>query len=272
MVADSEPESSCNKINEIISSSACVTPENFPCGSGQSEIDVTIFIACFNEEENIIATIGEVVSAMVELSLTWEIIIIDDASTDNSVSCVQNYINNNYNLAVKLIVRKVNQGLARNFLDAAVLGRGRYYKLVCGDNVESREHMVLLMNHLGKADILIPNAKILGRKLSRRMLSSLFTGLVNLISGYNIKYYNGCSVHLRQNVVLWHKNVSGFDFQAKLILVLLGQGKTYLEIPVIHHERSFGRSHAVTLKNILSAARFFVDLAFYRLCRAFHSS
>jgi glycosyltransferase involved in cell wall biosynthesis len=265
-------QSNGNKINEIVSSSALVTPETIRRNVGQSEINLTIFIACYNEEENIIATLGEVISALIGLSLTWEIIVIDDASTDKSVSLIKRYMCGHPDYPIILVVREENQGLAQNYIEAAFLGRGKYYRLVHGDNVENSAQIASILGHIGEAEIVIPyHAQIVGRTLFRIWLSRLFTLLVNLLSGFKIKYYNGCSVLFRHDVMRWHVNCTGFDFQANLIVRLLRQGRTYVEIPVVGGEREFGQSKALTLKNFFSAARFFVDLAFNWVWRVFHS-
>jgi hypothetical protein len=69
----------------------------------------------------------------------------------------------------------------------------------------------------------------------------------------------------------WHVNSTGFDFQANLVVRLLQMGRTYMEIPVVGGDRKFGQSKALTLKNFISAARFFADLAGYRVWKMFHS-
>ena len=46
---------------------------------------LSLVLACYNEEENIIATFEAIESAMAQSGLSWEIIVIDDASTDKSV-------------------------------------------------------------------------------------------------------------------------------------------------------------------------------------------
>ena len=48
------------------------------------EKDITIFVPCYNEEGNIIDTFNTIISALVETKLSWEIIVIDDASVDKS--------------------------------------------------------------------------------------------------------------------------------------------------------------------------------------------
>jgi len=235
------------------------------------DLDITLFVACYNEEENIQDTLDAVSAAMSGLGYSWEVIVIDDASTDNSVNLLKQYISRFPEYPATLVVREKNQGLAQNFIEAAFLGRGKYFRLINGDNVESSTQIANILSHIGEADILIPyHAEVTGRTVFRRYLSKSFTLIVNLLSGYRIRYYNACSVHLRHDVMRWHVNCTGFDFQANLITRLLDQGRDYVEIPALGTERAFGNSKALTLKNFLSAARFFTDLAFRRTWKWFH--
>ena len=246
------------------------TPAATVNAPGHSELDVTLFVACYNEEENILASLEQVVVAMSLVELSWEMIVVDDASIDNSAHLVKEYMAQHPDYPVILVEREENQGLAQNFIEAAFLGRGKYYRIINGDNVESGAQMASILRHIGEADMLIPyHAEIRGRTLFRIMLSRLFTFVVNLLSGNRLKYYNGCSVHFRYDVMRWHVNCSGFDFQANLITRLLRQGRTYVEIPVVGGERAFGHSKALTLKNFFSATRFFADLGFHRVWRFF---
>ena len=49
-----------------------------------------------------------------------------------------------------------------------------------------------------------------GKSFYCRRLSAAYAGLVNLISGFRLHYYNGPAVHLRYNVMRWHPNTRGF--------------------------------------------------------------
>lgn len=237
----------------------------------RAERDITIFVACYNEERDIIDTLVEISSAMNELAWTWEIIVIDDASTDGSVAKVRRYMDDHADQPLILVVLKENRGLAQNFVEAAFLGSGTYYKLVSGDNPESREQLVSVLRHCGEADMIILDVCVPNRSLYRRVLSRTFTLLVNLISGHRIRYYNGACVHHRSNVLRWHTNNRGFDFQAELIMNLLDQGMDYVEVPSVHRDRSSGYSKALTLKNLVSSFRFFIDLVIRRVERTFGS-
>jgi glycosyltransferase involved in cell wall biosynthesis len=247
------------------------TPAALPRLPDSSELDLTLFVPCYNEEENIVGTLEEIARAMVELDFSWEVIVIDDASQDGTVPLVLAYMEQHQEMPLTLVVREENEGVAHNYIEGAFLGRGRYYKLVNGDNVETGSQLVALLRHIGEAEILIPYHQnvITTRTLYRRFLSRLFTLLVNLVGGFRLRYYNGCGVNLRYNIMRWNTTYHGFGFQADLITKLLAQGKSYREIPVIGMERQTGTSKAMTLKNFFSVLHFFIDLAILRIGRVF---
>jgi glycosyltransferase involved in cell wall biosynthesis len=225
-------------------------------------------VACYNEEENIVATLDTLTAALTEVGSAYEVIVIDDASTDQSVGVVRRYMHEHPQLPLTLKVNEKNRGLAYNFVEGAFMGSGRYYRFICGDNVEPKETFVTIFKQLGKADMIIPYQDCAGRPLLRRALSRAYTGLVNLISGHRIRYYNGNALHLRYNVMRWHPNCHGFGFQADLITRLLDQGASYQEVRVKAQERKKGRSKALTLKNFLSVTHTLLDLSIRRIGQA----
>jgi len=235
---------------------------------GQRALDLTVFISCYNEEEYIVPTIQTVRDALNEIgTVTYEIIVIDDGSKDGSSTLVSSYITAHPDERVLLRTNRVNRGLAQNYLDAAFIGKGKYYRLVCGDNAEPQATMVAVFRELGKADMIIPYyVSSEGKSFYRRIISNTYTTLVNVISGLRLHYYNGLAVHLRHNVMRWHSNTRGFGFQADIICLLLAQGFSFKEVPVKTIERRIsGSSNALTSKNILSVAHTLVDLVFRRV-------
>src|SRR5262249_8841281 len=95
------------------------------------EIDITVAVSCYNEETLITDTLDSVVDALTEIGRSYEIIVMDDASRDRSVERVQEYIKAHPDLPIRLNVNEINRGLGYNYVDAAFLGRGKYYRLTC---------------------------------------------------------------------------------------------------------------------------------------------
>jgi glycosyltransferase involved in cell wall biosynthesis len=206
------------------------------------------------------------VAAATEAGISYDVVIIDDCSTDRSVEVILRYLEAHPELPITLYVNEVNQGLGSNYAEGAFRCRGRYYRLICGDNVESKETLVCIFRHIGKADIVIPYpADTTYRGPFRRFVSGSYTSLVNLLSGYSIRYYNGLAVHLRYNVMRWHSNSHGFGFQADLITRLLDLKASYIEIPVYPNERAAGATKAFKFRNICSVGHTLLEIWLRRL-------
>lgn len=233
----------------------------------QALLDLTIFIPCYNEREFIAKTIETACEALKEIgTISYEIIVVDDCSRDGSSELVKNYIASHPDERIVLRANKINRGLAQNYIDIACVGRGKYYRLICGDDAEPKETMLAVFREIGQADMIIPYYESNeGKSFYRRSLSVIYTAIVNFVSGFRLHYYNGLAVHLRYNVIRWHPNTRGFGFQADIICMLLDQGFSYKEVPVKSIERRSGGSNALTVRNALSVAHTLVDLIFRRI-------
>jgi glycosyltransferase involved in cell wall biosynthesis len=239
----------------------------------REELDLTIFVPCYNEEERITGTLETIRDATAEVSVNFEVIVVDDGSRDRTCAKVAEFQAAHPTMPVFLRKNPRNLGLARGFVETAFHGRGRYYRLVCGDNVEPKDTMITLMRKIGEADIILPYYPVLpGKSVSRRLISKTFTCLVDLLSGYNIHYYNGCAIYRRFHVMRWAPYNYGFGFQADLITMLLDEGATYVEVPVsgTHFVKEGGRS-PLNFRNFVSTGHTLFEIFLRRVRRAVFS-
>ncbi len=237
--------------------------------ASENSLDLTIAIPCLNEETHIKDTLETVASAMRELSYRYEILVIDDGSTDRTAQVVETYATAHPELPIRLHRNPRNRGLTRSYVDGAFLGRGRYYRLVCGDNAEPKEALLAIFGQLGKADMIVPyHSAVEGKPVLRRTLSHVYTNLVNALSGYKFHYYNGCALHLRYNVMRWGPYSFGFGFQAELITRLLDEGAKFIEIPVnVTHVEKAAHNSAINIGNFLSVGHTLLEIFIHRLRR-----
>jgi hypothetical protein len=100
----------------------------------------------------------------------------------------------------------------------------------------------------------------------RRFLSRLYTRLVNLVSGYNIRHYHGTPLFRRADVLRWH-SYHTVGFFPDMMTRMFDEGITYIQVPTTTHEREIGKSRALRLRNIASLFLGFVDMLLRRMSK-----
>lgn len=225
------------------------------------QTQITVAVACYNEDKSIIDTINNLLLALNQIGITFQILVMDDASSDSSIQLVEKYIYTNPNVNITLHKNKINRGLEWNVFKAVEIACGKYFWIVAGDNALDVETYKLMLSNVGKSDIIIPYVlSYRGRKLQRKIISSLYVKIINFLSGHNIKYYNGSSIYNKKDIINHGMDIKGFSYSAELIIRLLDQGKSYIEIPVIFNDRKHGKSSAISLKNFLTVSKFLLRL------------
>jgi phenylacetate-CoA ligase len=236
-----------------------------------SGIDITLMVPCLNEEKNVGAALENIRGAMALVNLTYEIIVIDDGSTDRTSDVVREYQAAHPEMPIFLHRNDPNRGLARNFVDGAFMARGWYYRIVNGDAVEPPEVIANILKHVGEADVIIPYMEqSASRTLGRRSLSRVYTRVVNLCSGYNINYYNGLAIYRTFDLLRMHTQSRGFGFQAETLTRMLDSGLSYSQVFSMSNERAEGVSKAITLHNWLSTGYTLFRILMNRVRRRFY--
>jgi glycosyltransferase involved in cell wall biosynthesis len=231
----------------------------------ENAYDITFCVPCLNEERHVAGTLGHIREAVAVAGCTAEILVFDDHSSDRTAERAEEFSRSHPEIPVRIFRRERTMGLARNYVDGSFLGRGKYYKQVGGDDAEPVETIVAVISRLGEADMIIPYLARDPRILSRRILSRVFTALINLVSGYHLRYYNGTVAHLRYNIMRWHSDTYGFAFQAEVITRLINEGASYLEVPIEPVEQAGRSSRAFKLHNLLSVGHSILQILLRRM-------
>jgi len=226
---------------------------------------LSIVVPCFNEELNIIDTLNEILLSLEGLNLEFEIIIIDDFSSDNSNNIIQKFIKKNKTLNVKFYTNKKNLGLANSLLIGIKRASKNYITWVPGDNNHPHDG-------LGKAyqkihddyDLIIPyHINLSERKITRFLISKIYTFIVNFITNNQIKYYNGLIVYKRSLLNIKEFQVFikyRMSFLAAITLHTLKRSSSFIEVPVTISENKNSRSTSLNLKSLMGTIKFLASL------------
>ncbi len=231
----------------------------------KQEILITFFISCLNEEHTIIDTIKTIIESCKEVNISYEIVIIDDNSTDNTSKLINEFIIKNKEAKITLIRNSYTQGFSHNIIEGAFIGKGKYFKVNSAKNNETKESLISMLKLIGQAEIIIYYFRKDPRGIFRRVLSVLFNFIVCLISGHHIKYFNGSAIHLRDNILRWCPRYGGHGYHAEFLTFLLTKGASIIQIPVDSIEYPNRNSKAFTLKNLILITQSFLNIFFIRV-------
>ncbi len=226
-----------------------------------SAYDITLFVYCYNNEDTLPEALHTLVEAMDVVGKSYEIVIIDDCSTDHSAEFAKGFMLEFPRVPLVLRINKAHKGLAENYVDAAFIGVGKYFRLVYGDHSEPVETMVDVLKAVGDADIVVPyyvSMRDKGRGVR------IYEWLVNTIGGNSINHYGASQVHLRYNVMRWHSNTHGPAFQIDLLCRLLEQGFTVKQVPCRAVPKHPPMGKGYEFRRFWSGVHVLVDLIFRR--------
>lgn len=200
---------------------------------------VSIVVPLFNEEESLRPLHTEIIRGFSTLPCSFEIIFVDDGSTDKSLEVIKE-------LAVKN--KKIRYiSFRKNYGKSAALNAG--FKLASGDAVitmdaDLQDDPLEIPNLLAKLDegydLVSGWKKQRFDPFIKRHSSKFFNYMTGLMSGIKIHDFNCGLKAYRADVV---KNVNVYGEMHRYIPVLANwQGYRVTEIVVKHHARRYGNT------------------------------
>mgnify|MGYP001615140360 CR=1 FL=1 len=91
-----------------------------------SSLDFSLILACYNEGPTFEASVNKFVAQLKKLKINYEIIFVEDKSTDNTKSTLSEIVKNIQNS--KVIYHNKNMGRGRSVSDGILASRGK----ICG--------------------------------------------------------------------------------------------------------------------------------------------
>src|SRR5262245_59891069 len=152
-------------------------------------MSLSVIVTAMNEEGNLGPTIDSVLSAVATPFFDYEIIIIDDGSTDRTGALADALADRNPRIRVHHQPR--NLGLDSAYLKGIELATKDYMCWVSGNNMMPADALREIYGRIGEADLILgyPVADI--RRKRRRWLSRAFVQLLNVVFGVRLHYFTG---------------------------------------------------------------------------------
>lgn len=200
---------------------------------------ISLVIPLFNEEESILPLINEIRKALKPLNKSYEVIFIDDGSTDNSLKVIKD--------AQKTDNRIKFISFRKNYGKSAALQVG--FKAATGDAVitldadlqDDPHEIPNLLKKLDEGfDLCSGWKKERFDPFIKKYSSRFFNFVTRLISGIKIHDFN-CGLKAYRIEVVQNLSVYG-ELHRYVPVLAKWQGFSVTEIPVKHHPRRYGKT------------------------------
>ena len=205
-----------------------------------SQPDLSVVFPVYNEEENLPILLGEVAAALEGRGWTYEIVAVDDGSTDRSLAVLHESRKQYPTLRVLPLEKNSGQTAA---LDAAWRSaRGRLVVSLDADLQNDPADIPAMVESLQKNGVdMVIGVRVNRRDTwSRKMQSRIGNGVRNWITGDQITD-TGCSLKLVKREAIDH--VQLFTGMHRFLPTLVRfAGYRVIEMPVNHRPRQFGQS------------------------------
>jgi glycosyltransferase involved in cell wall biosynthesis len=198
--------------------------------------------------------VQEALKAATECAVDYEIIIVDDGSSDGTADVALRLASESSRL--RLIRNPRNLGLGGAYKAGLAAANGAYVTWVPADVSHPADGLIPAYRAIGAADMIIPrptNPEVRG--WSRRIISGLYTRIINWGTGFNVPYYNGLTIHRVDLLRGIYLKTDSFGFQAEAIAKLLLLGASYQVVDTYITERQIGRTKAFRIKNVVAVVR-----------------
>ncbi|MBN9378416.1 MAG: glycosyltransferase [Chlamydiales bacterium 38-26] len=201
-------------------------------------IEYSVIIPLKNEEENIVDLIQELEPVMQGLKKAWELICIEDGSTDKTLEILTQLLSQKPYL--KLIVFKKNYGQSSAFDAGFKAAKGQYVITLDGDRQNDPKDIPRLLKAIQNHDLACGIRMNRKDPLSKKLISLVANKVRRFICDDGVSD-TGCSLKVYRSSAL--KKIKMYQGMHRFLPALFKiEGLRIIEIPVNHRERVKGHT------------------------------
>jgi dolichol-phosphate mannosyltransferase len=223
-------------------------------------LSLSIAVPSLNEQDNLRAAVESIVADCKRARIDWEVIIIDDGSTDATGS-IADELARLHAPGVRVIHHKKPMGIGASIRDAVSAASKNAVTWLPGDGENDPHEIIKYLPLLEHVDFVVPfvvNKEV--RSRSRQRLSRLFVNIINMTFGTQFHYTNGNVIYKKSVFDRVHQESTGFLYQTECLVKAARAGFLFAEVPVNLRARAKGKSKALTFKSFKAVVSEYVKL------------
>lgn len=207
---------------------------------------LTVVVPAWNEERRLTATVEGVVAAARRHLTAYEVLIVDDGSTDGTPEVAARLAARFP--AVSVVRHPANLGVGAAYHTGLTLARFPYLTLVPGDNAFHESGLDAVFALVGRVEMVVTyRANPRARTPARRLLSACCTRTMRVVTGRSIRDAHSLYVFPVAPARQVPRN-TGYGYHIETLSTLLRGGVPYAEVPVMLNPRPDSSSKVMRLR------------------------
>lgn len=217
----------------------------------RADISLSAVLPAHNEEENIETTVNQCVSYLEQNVGTYEVIVVNDGSSDNTRGIVDKITSTNP--SVILVNHEVNRGYGGALLSGFDKASLDYIFFMDSDGQFDINDLERMLPEVNENDVLIGYREDRADSVLRSLNAWLYAMYIYIVFGLKVKdmdcafkVFPTKSYHSVRPIIS-----GGALFTAEFLIKLKRLGFKLREFPIRHFPRRFGTQSGANLKVIL---------------------
>ena len=204
--------------------------------------ELSLIIPVKNEAENLPLLYEAIKRALQPIKQSWEIIFIDDGSTDQSLDVLQSLVKEDSE-CVRVVVFRRNFGQTAAISAGIDYAQGETMVLLDADLQNDPADIPRLLEKLDEGYDLVSGWRKdrKDNQITRTFPSKIANGVISWVTGVHLHDY-GCTLKAYRRDVLGGFRLYG-EMHRFIPVFAHSVGARITELPVSHHPRKFGRTN-----------------------------
>lgn len=217
--------------------------------------NVSVFFPFWNEEANIQSVINKAVVVLEKIANEWEIIVVDDGSSDNTLAIAKEL--QKQNKRIQIISHIPNRGYGAALKEGFTHAKYDLVAFTDGDGQFDFSQITSLLSHINHADIVIGYRKKRHDHPFRHLLMNMLKVWDLVLFGFYFKDID-CGFKLFKRKAL--QKIMPFQSEGAMITTeILAKAKRaglkIIEVEVLHYPRTAGDQSGGNLRVIIRAVK-----------------
>jgi len=205
------------------------------------EYALSVVIPVYNEEENVQPLHNSIREALSNLDKPWEVVYIDDGSSDDSLSILESIAADNPETTTVIAFRR-NFGQTAAVAAGIDFAHGEIIVLMDADMQNDPADIPLLLQKIDNGYDVVSGWRR-NRKdafISRTLPSRIANWLISFVTGVHLHDY-GCTLKAYKREVITDFRLYG-EMHRFIPAYAHSVGAKITEVPVTHHPRKYGKT------------------------------